>query len=337
MPQNTLLDLLQRSPSLPPLSEEDQALMDAMAEREQAALRSRRTEEKPGISDAAWRAVYGTADVVEPVIGSLADLVTGATVGADPYARTQPIWEQRPSMRELGEIVSTAVMPLASPLRKAAYRALMLKKLQAQISKLEPGAARQMFERLMKTHPRVMAAFEHSGGVIRRDPSPPGSSSLEEIAENRTVGRLGRFRQGPSPKDLVPGLRDTRRYPTIGITPESFVKPLDQYPPIDLGATAAHETTHWAQALGGRSIKKADLMAGEIDKLIRTYEGLDRSVSGYRDTNAHRQLLEKIRKLRGERSALIRRVERAAARAGGRQSRQMRVEQSGFPYRIIDD
>jgi hypothetical protein len=251
-------------------------------------------------------------------------------------------------MQELGEIVSTAVMPLASPLRKAAYRALMLKKLQAQISKLEPGAARQMFERLMKTHPRVMAAFEHSGGVIRRDPSPPGSSSLEEIAENRTVGRLGRFRQGPSPKDLVPGLRDTRRYPTIGITPESFVKPLDQslsdpvagfihtYPPIDLGATAAHETTHWAQALGGISLKKADAMLSEINKLIRMYDGLDRSVSGYRQTNAGLELLEKIRKLRGERSALIRRVERGAERAGGRQSRQMRVEQSGFPYRISD-
>jgi len=128
MPQTTLLDLLQRAPSRTPLSEEEQAYADALAEREQAALRARRTEAQPGLSDAVWRAVYGTADVVEPAIGSLADLVTGATVGADPSARTQPIWEQRPSMQELGEIVSTAVMPMGSPLRKAAYRASMLKR-----------------------------------------------------------------------------------------------------------------------------------------------------------------------------------------------------------------
>jgi hypothetical protein len=93
-----------------------------------------------------------------------------------------------------------------------------------------------------------------------------------------------------------------------------------------LGETAAHETTHWAQALGGISLKKADAMVPEINKLIRMYDGLDRSVSGYRQTNAGLELLEKIRKLRGEHSALIRRVERGAARAGGRQSRQMRVE-----------
>ena len=107
MPQDTLLEMLHRPRSLPPITEEEQALMNAMAEREQAETRARRTAERPGISDAAWRAAYGVADVVDPVVGSLADLAIGATVGADPFSRTQPIWEQRPSMQEVGELAAT--------------------------------------------------------------------------------------------------------------------------------------------------------------------------------------------------------------------------------------
>ena len=344
MAQDTILEMLHRSPSLPPLSEEEQALMNAMAEREQAETRARRTEERPGISDTAWRAAYGVADVVDPAIGSIADLAIGATVGADPFSRTQPIWEQRPSMQELGETIATAVMPLASPLRKAAYRTLMLKKLLAQISKLEPGVSKQMFERLLKTHPRVMAAFEHSGGTIRTDPSPPGWSVLDDIAASASGGsykpvrRLGAFQQGPSLEDLVTGLRETPRYPTIKITPESLVQTLDRpeirssrlrggLGVIDTGETAAHEVTHWAQALGGSDLQKADLTVREINKLRRTYDELDRSVSGYRQTNTGRQLLEKIRELNSEHAALVRRVERGADIAGPRQSRQMRAEQ----------
>jgi hypothetical protein len=123
MAQDTILEMLHRPRSLPPITEEEQALMNAMAEREQAETRARRTAERPGVSDTAWRAAYGVADVVDPAVGSLADLVTGATVGADPSARTQPIWEQRPSMQEVGELAATvsplkAIAPFAIGVRR---------------------------------------------------------------------------------------------------------------------------------------------------------------------------------------------------------------------------
>jgi hypothetical protein len=311
--------------------------MDALAEQEQAALRARRTEERPGISDAAWRAIYGTADVVDPAIGSLADLVMGATVGADPSARTQPIWEQRPSMQEMGEVASLAVMPLVSPLRKAAYRALMLKKLQAQIAKLEPGAAQQMFQRLTETHPRVMSAFEHSGGKIRTDPAYTPEFVQQAIAEKRLTGQLGAFEAGSSLGDFVPGLRDIRQGPTLDITPQVLVDTIDprlvsrgvtSKIGMDMGDTAAHEITHWAQHLASPAMKRSTEIVDEVNLLVRRYNGLDQAT---RLSPTGRQLNDEILTLKAEHSVLVQGIEESASKAGSNQSRRMFYQTAQTP------
>jgi hypothetical protein len=338
MAQNTILEMLHRAPSLPPITEEEQALMNAMAEREHAETRARRTAERPGISDAAWRAAYGVADVVDPAIGSLADLAIGATVGADPFSRTQPIWEQRPSMQEVGETIATAVMPLASPLRKAAYRTLMLKKLLAQISKLEPGVSRQMFERLLKTHPRVMAAFEHSGGKIRTDPAYSSPELIQQaIDERRLPEQLGAFQQGASSGDFVPGLRDVQQGPTLDITPQAIVDTLNPGVAtsgvtgkigLDLGDTSAHEITHWAQHLGSRAAKRASQVVAEVNPRIRRYNELDQAT---RLSPAGRQLNDEILKLKSEHAVLVQGIEESADQAGSNKARQMFYETAQTP------
>ena len=178
---------------LPQLSEEERAYANARAEREQAALRVRRTAAQPGISDAAWRAAYGVADVVDPAIGSLADFVTGAIVGADPLARTQPIWEQRPSMQELGELAATvsplkAIAPFAFYLGQvrrnvnAATRSLssqkrLLRELRGELNDLDPDDT-EGFERLIKSHPRLMSKVKHKN--LSLDRIFPDKKSVEK-------------------------------------------------------------------------------------------------------------------------------------------------------------
>ena len=339
MPQDTIFEMLHRPRSLPPFSEEEQALMNAMAEREHAETRERRTAERPGISDAAWRAAYGVADVVDPAIGSIADLAIGATVGADPFARSQPIWEQRPSMQELGETIATAVMPLASPLRKAAYRTLMLKKLRAQIEKLEPGAAKQMFNRLTETHPRVMAALEHSGGVIQRDPAYSAKVVRDAIANEEHPTRFGIFRQRLG-TDRVPGLRDVREGPSINVTPQSFVDSLDpsqhrlgsrahiDYEPgIDMGSVAAHETTHWAQHLGGRGKRELELL-DEMNLIAEKFKALPEAD---KKSEVWAAISQKLKK-QGELRQIQDHMEAGADIAGPHQSQRMRDE---LPRRLL--
>jgi hypothetical protein len=203
MAQDTILEMLHRprrvdllrgtDQSLPPFSEEEQALMNAMAEREQAETRARRTAERPGISDAAWRAAYGVADVVDPAIGSLADLAIGATVGADPFSRTQPIWEQRPSMQEVGELAATmsplkAIAPFALYLREvrrsvnAATRSLssqkrLLRELRGELNDLDPDY-KEGFERLIESDPRLMSKVKHKN--LSLDRIFPDKKSVEK-------------------------------------------------------------------------------------------------------------------------------------------------------------
>lgn len=100
---------LQRPPLVPKLSPEEQARADEFAKREQKSLRRRRTDDQPGITDALWRAIYGAGDVATRVGNPLKELAIGATVGADPFARKKPIWEESPSLQEVGEVLSMAV------------------------------------------------------------------------------------------------------------------------------------------------------------------------------------------------------------------------------------
>ena len=55
----------------------------------------------------------GFADVAESGVNALKDLLIGATSGADPSTRTEPVWDQPMDWQELGEVGSLAMAPLA--------------------------------------------------------------------------------------------------------------------------------------------------------------------------------------------------------------------------------
>ena len=55
----------------------------------------------------------GFADVAESGVNALKDLLIGATIGADPSTRTEPVWDQPMDWQELGEVGSLAMAPLA--------------------------------------------------------------------------------------------------------------------------------------------------------------------------------------------------------------------------------
>jgi hypothetical protein len=179
----------------------------------------------------------------------------------------------------VGETIGTAVMPLASPLRKAAYRTLMLKKLQAQIGKLDPGSGQRMFQRLTETHPRVMAAFEHSGGKIRMGPE----TDLDLIKE----GAAGLFRSGARDKPFVSGLREVTQDPVVSIGSPNLERAIYKLEEPNLrmddymADTTAHEMGHWAQHLGGanyrRFSKVRDELFDRVDSHARQFEQAKKS------------------------------------------------------------
>jgi hypothetical protein len=205
-----------------------------------------------------------------------------------------------------------ATMTMGSALRNPAYRTQMLRKLGEQIQRLEEGPARNMLMRLLKSHPRVMSAFQHSEGVVRQDPR-----FMPEW--------MGTFRPGAS-SDRVPGLRDVRRGPLLNITPESAQEGIDfsrrrnlytQYPisEVPQADAAAHEMTHWAQALGGRDLKRKQAILDEFSDL---HKGRS-STSDY----MNRMPRQRMDELKG----IQRRMEEGAERAGFNQPQRWRLEE----------
>ena len=55
----------------------------------------------------------GFADTAEEGLRVLKDLLIGATIGADPSTRTEPVWDQPMDWQEIGEVGSLAMAPLA--------------------------------------------------------------------------------------------------------------------------------------------------------------------------------------------------------------------------------
>ena len=199
-------------------------------------------------------------------INWLADLIGGSTPEEEA---------QNAVVSLINPIGGPLVTTLGSPLRNAAYRTQLLRKLGQQIQGLEPGPARNMFMRLLDTHPRVMSAFQHSGGILRRDPAYSHEVVQQAIASRQTPTRFGQFTPGTG--ELVPDLRNVRQGPIIEMTPQSFLASLDpanftggvtRKPGIDMAGTAAHETTHWAQHLGGTAAKRARKIAEEVQKMV---------------------------------------------------------------------
>ncbi|ANS03889.1 hypothetical protein [uncultured Mediterranean phage uvDeep-CGR2-AD3-C76] len=212
MAQDTLLEMLHRPRSLPPFSEEEQALMNAMAEREQAETRAKRTAERPGISDAAWRAAYGVADVVDPVVGSLADFAIGATVGTDPFSRTQPIWEQRPSMQEVGELAGT-ILPVGAVGRASRLR-------RSIREGLNPRSRREIWsrERYPENDPRIELSGPRAGsrdpmGLVPFQMPPSRSIVVGDLFDQIRSGDSRYFTRLMSPEDYMKIVPTTSRTP----------------------------------------------------------------------------------------------------------------------------
>jgi hypothetical protein len=234
----------------------------------------------------------------------LADLIGGST----------PEEEAQTAIASLANpIGGPLVTTLGSPLRNAAYRTQLLRKLGEQIQRLEPGPARDMFMRLLDTHPRVMSAFQHSGGILRRDPAYSQEVVQQAIASRQTPTRFGQFTPGTG--ELVPDLRNVQQGPIIDMTPQSFIDALDsdqfvrgvtRKPGIDMADTAAHETTHWAQTLGGTAAKRKWEIAEEVQKMVERQA----------------RELEAV-PLKREYMRLTRSAEQAADKAGSAQSKRL--------------
>lgn len=196
----------------------------------------------------------------------LSDLIGGST----------PEEEAQTAVASLANpIGGPLVTALGSPLRNAAYRTQLLRKLGEQIQGLEPGRGRDMLMRLLDTHPRVASAFQHSGGILRRDPAYSQEVVQQAIASGQRPTRFGQFTPGTG--ELVPDLRNVQQGPIIDMTPQSFIDALDpanlvsgvtRKPGIDMADTAAHEVTHWAQTLGGTKAKRKRKIAKEVKEMI---------------------------------------------------------------------
>jgi hypothetical protein len=238
----------------------------------------------------------------------------GANWLSDLIGGSNPEEEAQTAIASLANpIGGPLVTALGSPLRNAAYRTQLLRKLGEQIQGLEPGPARDMFMRLLDTHPRVASAFQHSGGILRRDPAYSQKVVQQAIASGQEPTRFGQFTPGAG--ELVPDLRNVQQGPLINITPQSFIDALDpdQFvrgvtgkPGIDMADTAAHEMTHWAQALGGTAAKRKSKIAEEVQKMVE------------RKATALEAMPIKI-----EHRLLTHSMEQAADKAGSAQSKRL--------------
>ena len=246
-----------RPPLLPKLSSEEQARVDEFAKREQKSLRRRRTDDQPGITDALWRAIYGSSDVLSPVMRRTGQFVKGLTVGAedslaDPWSERDP--DQPLSAEDVGDLIGMAVMPLLSPLRNPVYRTQMLRKLGKQISRLDQRY-RPSVERLMETHPRLLAAFQHAGGRVEGNVGPglgPGGT-----AEGLYETLLGRSATGVAANvPLSPDFTSFKGTPEIQFKGGPSLS-------LDPATVVPHEFAHFAQDLGGHGVlrEKIDLDA----------------------------------------------------------------------------
>jgi hypothetical protein len=251
MPQDTLLGMLQRPPSLPPLSEEEQAYANARAEREQAALRARRTAARPGISDAAWRTAYNVGDVVDRAAGTLGGFVKGAIAGsneslADPWSDIDPNMRFSDlSSEQVGDLFGLAIMPLLSPLRNPVYQAQMLRKLRKQISRLDQKT-RPALERLMETHPRLLAAFQHAGGTLEGNVNTRlGPSGMAEGLYRNLLTRQATGVTAHAP--LSPDFTSFKGTPGIQFKGGPYLT-------HDPATVVPHEFAHFAQDLGGHGV-----------------------------------------------------------------------------------
>ena len=330
----------------PRLSPEEQARWDEFAKREQKSLRRRRTDDQPGITDALWRAIYGSSDVLSPVMRRTGQFVKGLTVGAedslaDPWSERDP--DQPLSAEDVGDLIGMAVMPLSSPLRNPVYRTQMLRKLGEQISRFDQRF-RPSVERLMETHPRLLAAFQHAGGRVGGD---VGERKVAGLYENLLGRRASEGTGVLANVPLSPDFTSFKGTPEIqfDVGPFLGLNPVTVVP---------HEFAHFAQDLGGHGVlrNKIDL---DAHRLVEKAEGIhDRwkqfragggkigrrgivdqgtfpmSPEQYRRHNEYMDEFRRIQALPGERELG---AERAAIRQGERFVRWKKGEPDWAEYK----
>ena len=379
-------DFWRRGTAPPRFTAEEQEQADEFAKRHQAELWRRRTAESPGMSDDLWRATRKGMDVASDVFRPISQLAKGFMLGSesgafdpvqallDPSNQDSGRSEMSPlervkslTMDEVGEGLGLAVMPLGSPLRSPAYRSKMIEKFLEQIGKLRESGdfenTARMAEWLADTKERIAAAFQHSGGVIRRN---PGMSPewIEQAIERKSYPLVrGQHKAGSGP--LVEGLRDVTQGPTIDMTPEDWQfgaaargeqpltirrrwEPASAEPRpniIDPGETFAHEFTHYAQSLGDpidrramRDLREAaaarNKVVGELQELGVSFPAVPESeiqrlvgMERLRAEQLFDQLREETRRYnRAFRQSenIVPRVERGAEKAGANQSARFR-------------
>ena len=172
----------------------------------------------------------GFADVAESGVNALKDLLIGATIGADPSTRTEPVWDQPMDWQELGEVGSLAMAPLAvggrallkriaRPLR--AYHGSAADFDQFDLSHTGSGQGAQAYG-----HGLYFAEEPKVAHFYREDAAGPGE--IERL-------RVGDKRVGPPNWDYSP-----RFYRGPGATMENIHSSLVEDLLIDESALLSH-------------------------------------------------------------------------------------------------
>ena len=140
------------------------------------------------------------------------NFVADTLLGTSPYADNyDPSGDLTGIMRGVGAL---GVMTRDSLLRDKAYRDKLLRQLGEQIdTAISPGPTQDMLRELVKTHPRVMASFEHAGGRLTERPAGEG---LIPIPDDGGTA-LGMLHTNPQIPFDVPGLRNVQPNPVIQV------------------------------------------------------------------------------------------------------------------------
>lgn len=246
---------------------------------ERAKVRRRELKNRPSGTPATPQWLHDTWDFITDDTS----VVTGANMWDEEKLREAGMPAEDITEAQQPQEVQLAIMTETSPLRNKVYRADMLRKLGEQIDRLPDGGYKDMFRSLMQSHPRVMAAMQHSGTKIKMDPR---YTDMElGFWDTHKPTALGTYTTPAGNAPQVPGLTVGRRQGgEIHLTPEDALNDWDSIlrkkkidtPYGSQMNTAAHETTHFGQYL-----------RGDIDEL----EGLD---------NYYNMMLENFRKERGK-------------------------------------
>ena len=222
-----------------------------------------------------WRSergfLEGLADKAQRGFNTLFDTVVGETpeermeFAMDSLATTNPAAVGATTLKYVG--------------RNPVVRESLLRALGHQIDRLPAGSGQDILRELVKSHPRVMAAFQHAGGTFemadeigrmsggRRNPDLRGLMAAGPRLTSDSLSGAPPFRptrEVPwNEKNLVPGLRGVYKNPIMylqadkGALRDESVRALPDAGKAWLGpaTTAWHEAGHWAQIIGSEDLK----------------------------------------------------------------------------------